>query len=1211
MAVDSEALSNAIKVASALKANQGITTPETGPSNKSVLSPLGKVLDALDTDLNLVTEGMKPVVTFLNPDLKKVYDAKPGNTVPSDLIDAAIPGKGIHKFALGFAADVLFSPTTYITGIGGFTKAAKVAKAAKGAEELGVTVKAGSKLALDIEKEFGPGVAGIAKARRGISPSLAEQARQGQRALIHVGIPFSGIDVPIIKGQAILARLGEAGEALKDSNLGKAFNKIFSTSSGNPKFDKLRMEFVALANARKDEALRKSVDYAKQVRTLAKNLNVSYEEIDSALFNLVENPHYGGINADVLRSINDNAITNWKMYANGALDKKVNNLLGYGGLSASEKLKMHRKITRELLTQQSGVNVYTAGLRLLPPEYINEFSNLFTRQAAVKILQDTNLKGKSFKFADMAALMNAKLHGVKLKGVELSETDAIVHTLSGTKEWKRIKALHEELMAASKNPQFNLLPKSISETLNTGTEYKQLEAVGREIIGHIDTSFALNHALYRTNPTYLKKINPAVHDIFSRLYKDKNWQIGALVEQFKVAGDIARKYPGLFEAAQNMRRMNQNQLMMEQTSGVGTGRLIADINYLTHIPNKEVREFLQKTYGRFQGVGRQWNPEHANMLQRAFSRVERIRLNEAFNSNLITKAQYLNIRKNGMKSLNRYVKLGDISLETASRVTHVLTREEVDVLAKTGKLKILGKQKFANGFFDANPSNVFRVRSSRGEVARTAEEFFQSIKENDFGIPIRDGAFPPGYRPVKAKGLEGLAFENGVADWIDKTYNNVIIPPGSHPFLHMFDKLQDSWKAWTLAIWPSYHTRNFVGNIWNNFLAGMSTPKEWENYFTANSIQSVMDRNALQAIKGAGASLADIEANPTALAKLKGIKITIPSGHTLDGQQIIRAGNEQGIFNIGQYWGDVAHYFEQDAKDILNAGVRNPIISGGLRTGNAIQNNANLAHFIWRLKEGDSFQEAARSVKKYQFDYADLSDTEREIFRRVIPFYSWTRKNVPLQIEALLTQPAKAMGVLKFKDAVESNADGYPDERLLPDWMVKSQPIRVRLNPKTKNYEYFLLDGWLPLGDIDKIFDPAKNLANMLSPIIKEPFQQLANKDFFTDREIDTGGEYERLAGINMPKRAAHVLKNIRLLSETQRWTDEDNTLETNITRTALGRFYPFNQEKERIGREIELSRKESNLRRLLKRAESKADQGEIKRLLNEIEAVNIAQSQL
>jgi hypothetical protein len=316
--------------------------------------------------------------------------------------------------------------------------------------------------------------------------------------------------------------------------------------------------------------------------------------------------------------------------------------------------------------------------------------------------------------------------------------------------------------------------------------------------------------------------------------------------------------------------------------------------------------------------------------------------------------------------------------------------------------------------------------------------------------------------------------------------------------------------------------------------------------------------------------------------------------------EIIDLMKQHDLWKVGQYGRDVEGLFERELKKASFAAKSrdNSILNAGRSVGIYLETNSYMAHFIWRLEQGYSPAAAAQSVKKYLFDYSDLTPFEKSVMKRVFPFYTWTRKNVPLQLEALVTQPRKALGVLKSKYAYESNQDGVPDERYLPDWMVQNFPIRARKDAKTGQFEYFLLGSWLPLADIDKIFRPDRLVMNMLTPLLKEPMQQILNKDAFYGKEIDQGGEYERLVGLNMPKRLSHLLKNIRVLNEADKLTKTDLSTEAKITGIMTGKLYPLDIKKERKYRKLKEEEQDRNLSSQLNRAQKKRDKGEVERVI-------------
>ena len=138
-------------------------------------------------------------------------------------------------------------------------------------------------------------------------------------------------------------------------------------------------------------------------------------------------------------------------------------------------------------------------------------------------------------------------------------------------------------------------------------------------------------------------------------------------------------------------------------------------------------------------------------------------------------------------------------------------------------------------------------------------------------------------------------------------------------------------------------------------------------------------------------------------------------------------------------------------------------------------------------------------MNKYLFDYRrGLTGFEDKYLRNfAIPFYAWTRFNMPLQLEMLAMQPGKFAGVAKLKDVVEAQWGGpEPDDQFQADWFKNAFNIRVRYNEEAGTYEYFFLDSWLPAADISKLLNVGafRDMAvSMLTPAAKVPLELLWN----------------------------------------------------------------------------------------------------------------------
>lgn len=1174
--------------------------------NRYVLTPLGQTLDVLDTDLNLVTNAIRPLVTGINPNLNEVYDSAPKkfgmpNVVPSDLVEKALersPARKVLAPVLGFALDIAASPSTYIAGVGVLSKEGKLLQKVKSLSEAGQSIGLESKLAEEIAAHYGekatPALIGrVVKQAKALGdvPSLEAQAKMGQRALINIGIPFTRVEVPFIKSQLFFRGLDQAGNYLKDSKPVKAFNKLFSTSSGNPVFDTKRLEFLGLARLRKDDVEKFAITFGQEAEKAAKEYGLDRNEFLKMITDIAENPYRGDISAKSMLQTFTDQINN-KVIEGIPVERIIRSLPGVDSMVMDERMNLQRSLLRTMKERAAGFDVTTAGFLQLPNNVRNIFVKEWTEGLGIKFARD--VKQGSAQYADFAKVFDAYHRGIKFKDVKLGPgLDAGMFALVGHSEYLRMLK-HEG--------EYAKLAKALAIPSGVGTEAASMRDVVGRLVAHIDQGFSTSYSLYHAAPKYLEKVSPRMYKLQQLIDSNHEWKIKGLVEQFGIPINLAKKYPKAFDMAQKSRIFMQNQLQLEQLAGVPISQFIGDISYIPHVPTEEARKLLEKHYGdMYKGAARDWNIDHLSTLARQFKVVNKKKVEEFFNTGLIGKAQRKALLGgNASDFVEHLIESGRMAEAKANELYHFLTVDEVNSLSKLGKLNLLPGVKL-DKFFEENPAQQILVRGIRGEKARTAADFYEAVEQ--FGKWHDNSGFAPegmkfltneSANPLAAKTREvivkipgggkkvikqSLAFDEGIANQIDLVHKALALPPGSHPILNIFDSIQNEWKAWTLSIFPSYHTRNFIGNIWNNYLAGIHTP---EPYLKALEIQ-----------RGKG-------------------KILTGAGQTLKAEEVIELARRNNILNMGQYFGDIERYFEADVSEGIAKVYKNKVKAVpqfGLRLGNHVQNNANMALFIRRLEEGFSAADAAQEVRKFQFDYHNITPFERNVLKRVLPFYSWTRFNIPLQLEAAFTHPQRLLAVAKGRNVLESNYDGVPDERLLPDYYVQNFPIRVRYDHTRKQYEYFLLNSWLPAADIDKIFDPVTYIKNQLTPLLKEPIQQIANRDFFTNREIDTGDNYDTLTifgkKVSLPARDIHVLKNFRILTELDRLASPDLSTSGKVAKVLTGKLYPLNEDKERRNRNIEFQERRKNLKSELRRARKDNNEGEVKRILNRLRQIS------
>lgn len=314
-----------------------------------------------------------------------------------------------------------------------------------------------------------------------------------------------------------------------------------------------------------------------------------------------------------------------------------------------------------------------------------------------------------------------------------------------------------------------------------------------------------------------------------------------------------------------------------------------------------------------------------------------------------------------------------------------------------------------------------RAQSANRAVAqRTMFDEIAQVKRGGESILRKadDGPKPLGWEEFDAGPLGRFVAPRELRKELEHVRSVIVNDDALREFRGFLGELNTLWKGYaTVPIVGGFgfHMRNAQGNIFNNFLAGVKNPAV---YARAAKIQS-----------GRGLSAADQRVLD--LAKKHGV---IDEGFFI-----------QELSDPRRKGGKLARAVKGDGlARPLKGGTLNPlstenaIIRSGRRVGSAIENNARLAHFIDKLGKLGSADEAARSVRKYLFDYGDLTDRERGL-KKVMAFYTFMRKNTPLQVQELFRQPGKYTAVAHSYN----NAAMVGQEGDYPEWAIKEGLVPV------------------------------------------------------------------------------------------------------------------------------------------------------------------------
>jgi len=436
--------------------------------------------------------------------------------------------------------------------------------------------------------------------------------------------------------------------------------------------------------------------------------------------------------------------------------------------------------------------------------------------------------------------------------------------------------------------------------------------------------------------------------------------------------------------------------------------------------------------------------------------------------------------------------------------------------------------------------------------------------------------------------LKDYVVPKTIADEIKGVVRKYNDPSLMRDLMAAYIRTQNIWKAHTLAIFPAYHSRNFVSNLWNSSLAGMDPVKDFKHYRAAWNV----------IWKHLNGTLSD--------SKIFG---------NMTEKELWRLAQDNRIVRAGEFAGEIGDTVNRytNVENIISRVIdpaKNPAVRAGFQFGQTIEDHARLGHFMWRLAKGDDVEKAAKSVQKYLFDYKyGLTDFERKVFRDgLIPFYAWTKFNLPLQLEMLVNKPVLYTRFAKTKSAIEDQFGGpKPDEIYLADWMKRSNAMRMRWNKDKGTYEYFILDSWWPASDVSKVVPNEKTrdeLLSMISPLAKFPIEIWYNYNLFQKRHIsEFPGHRKKLLGLNLPARVDHLLRQIRVFNEADRIIEafgERGAVE-GFARLLAGRTYPVDIKRQREWWDYAQGLRVSELKGLLRRAKKEGNDYNINVLENQI----------
>lgn len=359
-----------------------------------------------------------------------------------------------------------------------------------------------------------------------------------------------------------------------------------------------------------------------------------------------------------------------------------------------------------------------------------------------------------------------------------------------------------------------------------------------------------------------------------------------------------------------------------------------------------------------------------------------------------------------------------------------------DLISAVEKRGLLGAS--ASGGADASLEAIRRF-------AQPAEDL---VAAGTPGIKVSDILSGPGFgdnarellrrdlRLNDAKELSGLALPADVAADLVRVQKAWTSPEEVRGILKLWDDGLQLFKGMVTYPFLAFHTRNALSgtyNMWRDGALSWQAMKDAKNILTADGKLDIGGRlftreEFIRELVSNRVALLPHTKQFGDLAE-KGESVLRGLPGKLSGEGLI----ENAANSVGKQWADKPkRWFGNEATD--------PdlffVVRQGKAAGSFVEDWIRTSHYIAKRRQGFAPAEAAAAVRKYQYDYSSFTQAERNVFKRLIPWWSFSRNNLPPLLEELATNPARLNASIKA-------ATSRPDGQFVPGYISEGPAIPV------------------------------------------------------------------------------------------------------------------------------------------------------------------------
>lgn len=437
------------------------------------------------------------------------------------------------------------------------------------------------------------------------------------------------------------------------------------------------------------------------------------------------------------------------------------------------------------------------------------------------------------------------------------------------------------------------------------------------------------------------------------------------------------------------------------------------------------------------------------------------------------------------------------------------------------------KNLLTNENIELDPAKAFFTREAQVVTDRMTRDFLQGFV-GKYGKALdafkdSDEAAKVGFQLIKEKGIFGK--ELGYVGEFDAKLIRDSISPEFQTISMLakatgFDAITSLFKRSVTGLFLPFHVRNFASGVIQNY--------EVLGVASLNPVNINIGRKL-------AFFMAKAEKIPEGVVELGGktekfSKIFKPfldrfSGDTFyntDFEMALKSGNEMN--SVGNIFSKARVIKTLKTAGLSSEGIPFKI---GRSIGQYIEHQQKAIAYITSLSQGKTIKEALQVAENAGFDYRALTRFESQIMRRIIPFYSFTRKNIGLQLSTLGENPQRINQVLRFFGNVGEPLSDQ-EKKDLPAFIQES--IGIKLQDTPEGLKQYISSFGTPIEAFTQLFgsNPILRAISQMNPLLKAPIEIGIGKDSFRQRDL------QDVYQANEYKLAPQVIKDLLQLKEVQ-----------------------------------------------------------------------------